>query len=41
MMGKFFDVLAAVVHVAWYALVGVAAMIVIFELIVHHAPTCR
>jgi hypothetical protein len=39
-MGKFFDILAAVVHVAWYALVGVAAMIVIFELIVHHVKVC-
>lgn len=40
-MNRFFDVLAAVMHVAWYALVGVAAMIIIFELIVHHVPVCK
>lgn len=41
MMDKFLDAVAAIVHVAWYALVGVAAMIVIFEMIVHHTPTCK
>ncbi len=40
-MGKFFDILAAVVHVAWYSLVGVAALVVIFEMVVHHMPVCK
>lgn len=40
-MNRFFDVLAAVVHVAWYALVGVAAAVTLFELAVHHAVGCK
>ena len=35
-MSKFFDVLAALAHIGWYAIVGVAAMVVLFELVLHH-----
>lgn len=40
-MDKFLSVFVAVVHAAWYALVGAAAAIIVFELIVYHPLACK
>lgn len=40
-MRTILDVIAAVLHVAWYALVGVAAILIVLEMVLHHGPICR
>jgi hypothetical protein len=38
-MKRFFDVLAGLAHIGWYALVGVAAMLILAEFVrVHGVP---
>lgn len=36
-MRKLLYAVALLIHVGWYALVGVAAVVVILELVVHYA----